>query len=265
MNNSNVNFYVETLKDGGVFSIPVQFYSLIFSTLITLVFIIFLYVFVIRKQDSGKEPSFVVSILESYVIGFEKLFDSITGNRLRKAYPYFFTLFNFIMINSFISLLGFEPTPSSIMFTLTLGLITFIGIYVVGIATHGIIGFIRHKYYNPLELFGQFAPLLSITLRLFGATLATTILGKIFVIVLEGVLGPESFITIYFPIFGIAFNWIWRFIDSFLSIIQAFVFVVLTTLYWSLEHGPSWSAKERKKYKDANKDLKNQIKKERKS
>jgi F-type H+-transporting ATPase subunit a len=65
------------------------------------------------------------------------------------------------------------------MFTLPLALITFIGIYVVGIGTMGFIHFCKHKYSNPLEIIGQFLPLLSMSIRLFAATLAGAIIGNV--------------------------------------------------------------------------------------
>ncbi len=248
-------------EDGSVFSIPNQLISIIVSTILTVILVFTIYYFV-RKQDPNKKPGIIFTIMESYLLGFENLMISITDNRLKKAYPYFFTLFNFILINTFLSLLGFYPANSSIMFTFTLGLITFIGIYVVGIATHGLIHFAKHKYANPLELFAQFAPLLSISIRLFGATLATSIIGELFPIIFEGV-GLDNLATIY-PIISIPYSWVWTFIDLALGVIQAFVFVVLTALYWSLEHGPSWNRKERKEYYKAEKEVKKKIRKENK-
>ncbi len=246
-------------SEGGLNSFPTQLISIIVSTIITIILVFTIYYF-IRRQDPNKKPGMVFTIMESYLVGFENLMISITDNRLHKAYPYFFTLFNFILINTFLSLLGFYPANSSIMFTFTLGIITFIGIYVVGIATNGIIHFAKHKYANPMELFAQFAPLLSISIRLFGATLATSIIGEIFPIIFEG-MNLEKLAMIY-PVISVPYSWVWTFIDLTLGVIQAFVFTVLTALYWSLEHGPSWNRKERKEHFKAEKEVKKKIKRE---
>jgi F-type H+-transporting ATPase subunit a len=62
----------------------------------------------------------------------------MTGGRMPKAYGYFFTVFIFIIIASLFAVLGFEPATTSIMFTFTLAIVSFIGIYVVGISVNGI-------------------------------------------------------------------------------------------------------------------------------
>lgn len=241
--------------------IPAQFWSIVVATVITIVLIFFLY-WIVKRQDPYKKPNKIVTVLEAYIIGFENLMLSVTGGRLKKGMPYLFALFNFILIMSFISLLGFQPAPSSWMFTFTLGFITFIGIYVVGIGTKGLIQFAKDKYRNPMELFSQFAPLLSISLRLFGATFATALLGELFIIIFTG-LGQET-LSVWWPVISIPWSWAWTLIDMFFSVVQAFVFVVLTALYWSLEHGPSWKVSERRSYYKAEKELKKQVKMEKK-
>ncbi len=231
-----------------------QLVTLLFSVLILTVFS-FMCFYAIRKDDVKKAPSKFLTFLIMYVTGFENLMNSITSGKLKKAYPYFFTLFNFILINTLLSIFGFVPTPTSILFTFTLAIITFFGIYVVGILTHGFFHFLKHKYSNPIEILSQIGPLLSLSLRLFGATLATFIIGEIVVIILEGL--SLTVLALWYPVISIPYSWIWTLIDSALGIIQAFVFVVLTALYWSLEHGPSWSYKERRKYYKSERKLKN--------
>ena len=243
--------------------IPVQFWSIIWVTIFVSIFSFWAHKKIVKSYNNDKIPSKFVIVLEMYVQGFDNLMDSITGGKLRKAYPYFFTLFNFILFNTFISLFGWEPAPSSFMFTLTLGIITFLGIYIIGIGTYGFFKFLKEKYKNPIEIFTQFSPLLSISVRLFAATLAAAVIGEIFSIILVS-LYPEAIISSAFPIFGVLFGWTWTLVDSFLGLVQAFVFVVLTAIYWSMEYGPSWNKSERIKYYRAEKDVKRQLKKEKK-
>lgn len=222
-----------------------QFWSLIIATLLTVVISLLLYFLVIRQQKKGAAPHGLMVILENYVLGFNRLMDSLTGGRLRPAYAYFFTLMNFIIINSLLEWIGYVATPTSFMFTFTLGFITFLGIYIIGIGTNGLIGFIRHKYANPLELFAQFGPLLSISIRLFGATFAGAVIGDILFIVVQGIVDPTisggvTFLEVWPAISGL-WDWLWRLIDTGLSLIQAFVFAVLTAVYWNMDYGSGWS------------------------
>ena len=163
--------------------------------------------------------------------------------------------------------LGFEAAPSSIMFTFPLTLITFIVIYVIGIGTMGLWGFCRHKYSNPLELILQFSPLLSMSIRLFAATLAGGVIGDATWVMIGGIFGPNSPVTYWFPALMGSWKWIWSLVDSAESGLQAFVFVMLTAIFWTMDTGPTWSSKERKRLKQekalaANKDLQNLEKRE---
>ncbi|BDV03399.1 MAG: F0F1 ATP synthase subunit A [Candidatus Hepatoplasma scabrum] len=241
--------------------------AFIFTLIVTLVITISIVIYInrkLKKFDPEKPATGIVLFTQNYVNGFNNLFDSITGNRLRKAYPYFFTLFNFILVADLLSLFNLLPAATSIAFTFTLGIITFIGIYVVGICTNGLIHFIRHKYANPIEILGQFSPLLSISIRLFGATLAGYVVDEIIVIMVGGVTDNNEQAMLFTEL-GISPGiWVWEIIDSGLTIIQAFVFAVLTCLYWSLDHGPSWKRSERKKHFKAEKELKKQLRTEKK-
>ncbi len=228
-------------------SLTPQFWSIVVTTILTVVVSLILYFSVISKQDPLKEPKGIMVLIEGYVVGFNKLMESMTGGKLKAAYPYFFTLLNFLIINELIVWLGWESPATSIMFTFTLGIITFIGIYVVGIGTKGLINFCKHKYINPIELFSQFSPLISISVRLFGATFAGAIIGDIIFIIVQGMMeNGDAFILTFWPVMGGFTSWVWQIMDTGLSLIQAFVFTVLTAVYWSMECGTSWSPKERK-------------------
>jgi len=95
--------------------------------------------YVFRKKDPKKPPSNGVQIAaETAIDSFEKMSHTLTGGRLQKAYPYFFTLFMILIFSAAFSLFGYASATQSIMMTFSLGLITFIGIYVIGITTKGI-------------------------------------------------------------------------------------------------------------------------------
>ena len=233
------------------FGITSQLIGLLVSTWLTSVLIFALYWFVIRQHKLGEAPkSRLMLLLELYYTSFNKLVDGFSNGGIKWAYPYLFTLFNFIIINSLTPWIGLESVPSTIMFTLPLALITFIVAFVVGIGTMGIIGFIRHRYSNPMEIILQFAPLISMSVRLFAATFAGAIIGNIPWIIIASMAGSSLDISSMTPILQALVLWGWKIIDTLLSLIQAFVFIALTVIFWVTETGPSWSSKERKKLKE---------------
>ncbi len=231
-----------------------QFLGLIVSTLLTIILIMSIYVFVIREQQKGKAPTSRIAVfLELYYEGFNNMLEGLSGGKNRWAFPYLFTLFNFIFINCLVPWIGLESAATSIMFTFPLALVTFIMIYVIGIGTMGVVQFCRHKYSNPMELVLQFAPLISMSVRLFAATLAGAIIGNVPWIIVQGIVGPPTTggISTWMPAYQMLVMWVWKIADTLLSLIQAFVFMTLTVIFWSMDTGLSWSRQERMAHKDA--------------
>lgn len=209
-----------------------QVFTLLLVTLILVVFAIVIYRKV-KKQQVNKAPEGVLLFTEQYVMGVDNLYKEVTAGKLQKPGPYIFTLFSFLIVSNLMGLLGLEPPTSSFSVTLTLGLISWIGIYVVGIVYQRMHFF--KKFLNPTELIGQFSPLISISFRIFGNIIGgSTIMyllyhftgwiwGFIPVIGEMNLIGP-----MLTPVFHVYF-------DIFDGLIQAFVFGLLTMIYWVLE------------------------------
>ncbi len=208
---------------------------LFWMVLFIFVFALLIRYVVLRKNKPEKPPGKILTIMETFVVGFDNLIDGITGKRLKPAYPYFFSLLIFLLAGIFLTFFGFESPAISILFTFTLGTITFIGIYVVGITSKGLWHFIREKYANPLELFQQFSPLLSISIRLFGSTFGFTIILMVLPIIFDSF--ELDVLTTWWPLLSSPWSWVMGSVDIFLSLIQAYVFTLLTATYWSLELG----------------------------
>ncbi len=233
-----------------------QLLGLMVSTMLTIILIMSIYVFVLVPQKRGAEPrSKFAAGLELYYEGFISMLDGLSGGKNKWSYVYLFTLFNFIFINCLVPWIGFESAATSIMFTFPLALVTFIGIYVIGIGTMGVVQFCRHKYSNPMELVLQFAPLISMSIRLFAATLAGAIIGNVPWIIVQGITGPAYLpgneVATWTPAVQMLVMWVWKILDTLLSLIQAFVFMTLTVIFWSMDTGLSWSKKTRTEHRDA--------------
>ena len=209
-----------------------QLFSLLLVTIILIILSIVIYKKV-KKQKKEEAPSGFLLITEQYVLGVDNLYKDVTGMKIKKPAPYIFTLITLLVFANLFGLLGFDPPSSSYSFTLTLALVSWIGIYVVGIMHHKLHFF--RRYLNPIELIGQFAPLISLSFRLFGNMIGgVTILYMLYsffgniwsaipVIGEINLLGASltPFFHFYFDIFG--------------GLIQAFVFTLLTMVYWTLE------------------------------
>jgi len=142
-----------------------QIFSMVVVVAILIVFAIVVYSKV-KKQKVNKAPEGFLAATEMYVMGVDTLFKTATDGKFNKPAPYIFTLITFLIVGNLLGLIGLETPTSSYSTTLTLGLVSWIGIYVTGLIYQKFRFF--KKFLNPVELIGQFSPLISISFRIFG-------------------------------------------------------------------------------------------------
>lgn len=235
-----------------------QIFSMMFLTFVLCVLAIFIYIKA-SKQKVEEAPKGVLLYAEQYVIGVENLVKDVSNGELKKPTPYIFSLITILLFGNLLGLLGLEPITSSYSVTLTLALVTWIGTYVIGIAYSKIMYFKKYLI-NPMDAFSDLSPLISLSMRIFGnITGGSTLLyivyyatgalwGKIPVIGQVNLLGSLIAMPLhaYFDIFG--------------GLIQAYVFTLLTTVYWSLETEEGISQRKSRVYKKEQRKIKKQTK-----
>ncbi len=210
----------------------------------------------IRKTEKDKAPTGMAFFAEFIVMSVDSLVKSITGKHLKAIRPYIFTLICFIMVSNLLGMFGLDGPTSSYSVTGTLGFITLIGIYVVGIMNHKWRFFLKYVK-NPVEIIGQFAPFISISFRLFGNILSGSMLLLSFYAftgwVWTQVLGvnPDSVIGQLNILGSLMAPPLHFYSDLFDGVVQSFVFAILTTAYWSMETSDdAHTKKKKKKYKN---------------
>lgn len=227
-----------------------QLITLIYVTIV-LVVIAFVVYFKVRKVEPNQAPKGVAFLAEQYVGMFDKEFNGISEGKIDRVGPYIFTLVSFLIIGNTAGLVGLEPVVTSYSVPLTLGIISWVGIYVFGII-HQKTQFFK-KYINPIELIGQFSPLISISFRIFGNILGGTILMYMIYLVTSSLWG-------YIPVVGdvnllgmIVAPWFHMYFDIFGALVQSYVFALLTSIYWTQEVEAGLELKEQKSKGSANK------------
>ncbi|MDW2926240.1 F0F1 ATP synthase subunit A [Mesomycoplasma ovipneumoniae] len=224
----------------------------LFTLFILVVFVIILSIIIffhIKKAKVDKAPSAIVLFAESYFLFIDDLVESSGEGYVNKAKPYVFSLFTFFLLGNLLSLAGLEPISTSISVTLSLAIISWLGIFVVG-------SIFAKRYYilefakNPLKIIGAPAPLISLSFRMYGNIISGSVF---FLIIYSGVLWLYQKIplgafgnfnlpvVLIFPPFLIYF-------DIIGSLIQSFIFVILTVSYWGMEviHPPQKQKTEQK-------------------
>ncbi|WP_027120918.1 F0F1 ATP synthase subunit A [Mycoplasmopsis lipofaciens] len=212
-----------------------QLLSLVVTLLICLILSLTTYIMIKKYSQPDKAPKGFVLIMEGYVQAIDSMYNESTGGKMPSARIYILGLATFLLIGNLLGLIGLEPVVTSYSVPFTLALISWLGIYVVGLLYQRFRFFKR--YLNPIESIGQFAPLISLSFRIFG-----------------NIIGGSTILFLIYYFFG----WIWTllpgqannawylfavpitpilhmYFDMFGAVIQALVFTTLTTIYWSRE------------------------------
>ncbi|MBR3259458.1 MAG: F0F1 ATP synthase subunit A [Mycoplasmataceae bacterium] len=197
-----------------------------------------------KKVKEDESPNGIVFLAEQYVGLFDNEFHGATEGKIDRVGPYLFTLFTFLAVGNTAGLLSLKTVVGTYSVSLALGLITWIGIYVFGIIYQKLSFF--KKFLNPIELVSQFSPLISISFRIFGNITG----GSIIMYIIYYATGQ---LFEYIPVIGqvnllgmIIAPWFQMYFDIFGALIQAYIFALLTGIYWSQEVSEGLENKETK-------------------
>jgi F-type H+-transporting ATPase subunit a len=210
----------------------------VLATAIAAVVVIGLAFFLRAKVTSSGVPNGVQLFFEAITVQMRNQIETTIGLRVAPfVLPLAVTLFVFILIANWLSVLPVQytkdgathellkPPASDINFVLALALFVFVCYHAAGIWRRGIIGHpVRllkgHvAFLAPINLVEEIAKPISLSLRLFGNIFAGGIL--------------VALIALFPPYIMWAPNAIWKSFDLFVGAIQAFIFALLTILYFS--------------------------------
>ena len=168
-------------------------------------------------------PSGLQNIAELIVEMLDKMVQGIMGKKARKFANYIITIFIFIFLSNISGLMGLRPPTADYGVTLALGLITFVLIQYNNVK-YNKFGAVTDLFKPipllfPINLIGEFATPLSLSLRLFGNILSGTVIMALIygLMPLLFKLGLPPFLHIYF--------------DLFSGAIQTYVFCMLTMVF----------------------------------
>jgi F-type H+-transporting ATPase subunit a len=210
----------------------------ILSTVIAAAIVLGLAFFLRAKVTSTGVPNGVQLFWETLTVQMRNQIESAIGMRVAGfVLPLAVTLFVFILIANWLSVLPVQysdetgihellkPAASDINFVLALALFVFIAYHAAGFWRRGVLGHPKKLLKGhvavlaPINLVEELAKPISLSLRLFGNIFAGGIL--------------VALIALFPPWIMWAPNAIWKSFDLFVGAIQAFIFALLTILYFS--------------------------------
>ncbi len=171
------------------------------------------------------------NFFEIIVKGIEDFMVDVTGDEGRWLFPLAATIFIYIFICNLVGLVpGFYPPTGSLNTTLSCALVVVVFTHVIGVMYHGP-KYIKHflgpvwwmvPIIFPIEIIGHVARILSLSFRLFG-----------------NMMGHELVLAILFGLAGAFFAPLpIMALGIFVSLVQAFVFFLLSIMYFTgaMEH-----------------------------
>lgn len=236
--------------------------SLTFLIIITFILCILIYV-AVKRQKPNKAPSTGVLLVEGLITMGDNYSSNLAENKFDKANPYFISLFCFLFFGHLISLFGFAPMGSNLSVVFAATCVTWLVTLGLGFAYKKIRQLI--SLINPIEMAGNFSPLISLTFRLFGNIIGGIVLITLLHHALDSLWAKmikasstESPAVILNPIKMLITPFFNAYLDVFVGAIQAFVFMTLTISYWSQSVEKEVKEKVKKQTKKVKKELLNQ-------
>ncbi|MDI6845217.1 MAG: F0F1 ATP synthase subunit A [Candidatus Saccharicenans sp.] len=169
-------------------------------------------------------PDKMQAMLESLLDFFEGLILDTIGEPGKKYLPLVATVGLFIMTSNLLGLIpGFMSPTSKLNVTLACALVVWLYYHWQGIKSQGLLGYLKHftgpnpflaPLLLPIEIISHFSRPVSLSMRLFGNIFSEELL----------ILIIASIIPFFLPLPFMA-------IAIFTSVIQAYVFVLLTCIY----------------------------------
>ena len=197
----------------------------------------------IKKADPKKPPKGLAFWADYIVESSMKQIDGILGTAYERFTPYLIFLVLYIPLAFIAGLFGFASPMTYFTIPLCLALVTWIGIQVSAIKYQKLEylkGFTSPlptwlPVFVPINMLSRIAPLLSLSIRMFGNALAGYILMYI-VYWATGSLTNAVFGNLDFNIFGVIIApWLHAYFDIFGAFVQTLIFVLLTMLLIAVE------------------------------
>jgi F-type H+-transporting ATPase subunit a len=220
-----------------------QWQAVIFSTL---VWILLSILAIIAYKKRSLYPGKLQNAVEWVIEGLYNLVIGILGENGKRYLPFLGTLFVYIFTMNLFGLFpGMFSSTSKLNTTLALAICVFLYVQFEGIRVQGFPGYIFHLMGSPksvvewclvplnlpIHIIGELAKPLSLSLRLFGNISGEDMLLAIFV-----TLGISSLSFLHPPAWmpGLPLHFPFIFLALLTSFVQALVFTLLSTIYFSL-------------------------------
>jgi F-type H+-transporting ATPase subunit a len=211
----------------------------LWATGVAMVVVIALGLVVARKATNGV-PGKLQLAWEMGLEAIQNQVEGTIGSRGRAVIPLALSLFVFILVANWLTtfetgakyeILG--PPAADINFTLALAIVVIVPVHIASVRARGVRGYVSHyfkpyKVLFPINVVEEVAKPITLALRLFG-----NLLSSVLMVALLAALGVWT--LAHFPVGDVStlvLETVWKLFDLLIGAIQAFIFALLTILYF---------------------------------
>jgi F-type H+-transporting ATPase subunit a len=227
--NININNHVSRT----LFGLSIEL-DIVWSTLIAGAIIVILGLITARKATAGV-PGKLQLFFETVVDQVNQLVESTVGPAGKRIVPLAVALFLFILTANWLEVIpssprgGTEYLPSptgNVNLTYALAVVVIVVVHVASVRARGIRGYVKHyfqpfPFFFPINVIEEVTKPITLALRLFGNLFAGTLM----------LLLIAALLPVYIVPFG---DVLWKLFDMFIGLIQAFIFSLLTIVYYGM-------------------------------
>jgi len=212
----------------------------IYSAIIIILLTVF---FASASRRLNLVPGPLQNLAEILIGGLDDFIRGVIGPEGRRFVPFLGTIGLYIYVMNIAGMFPLMKSPTSVLnTTAALALCVFVYVQYTGIRALGPVGFLKHLAGDPhdavgwamvplqlpLHVIGELTKPLSLSLRLFG-----NIMGEDLLLAVFAGLGVSMFAALHVP-FGFPLQVPFMFLGLLTTLIQALVFMLLSTIYISL-------------------------------
>ena len=237
-------------KTAKVFGLTVNL-DIVWATIVAGLVVVVLGTILRSKATSGVPGKFQL-LWELAVEAVQKQVNDTIGPRGAQVVPLALTLFVFIFtcnlfeVLSIGSTVDFLPAPTSdINLPMAMALYVFVMVQRAAIKNRGALGYVKHYFTRPfspklfpinlfMNLVDELVKPVTLTLRLFGNLFAGGLMLSLLAALVIWKLGPApigAFLSVPFTV-------VWKLFDMGIGAVQAFIFALLTILYFDTAMAP---------------------------
>jgi F-type H+-transporting ATPase subunit a len=205
--------------------------------------------YLLKKRATSGVPGKLQLVWELIIDSVRQQVEGSSAPGGSSIVPFAVTLFIFILTANWLSVLGvgsnyewLGPPTGDINLTLALAVIVIIPVHIASVRARGVRGYFRHYRQpyialTPINIIEEIAKPITLALRLFGNLLSGGLM-----LALIAALGAWTIVHVPVgDVFTFFLDIIWKVFDLAIGAIQAFIFALLTILYFdaatSVSHG----------------------------